>query len=70
MTMRPITDESLQEWLAIEALNRPTPDQVAAWWRWYYSWPENEPTSRPLATAVADPCVTDPIESREPPAQA
>ena len=37
----------LAEWRQIEAKYRMTPDQIAAWWAWFYCWPE--------AGGVADP---------------
>lgn len=45
--MRPTTKLTLEELREAEAATRMTPEQVAAWWAWFYCWPE--------AGGVADP---------------
>ena len=52
--VRPTTKLTLEELRAAEAATRMTPEQVAAWWAWFYRWPEEGGVADPKARAEAE----------------
>ena len=52
--MRPLIKITPEEWREAEARYRMTPEQVAAWWAWFYRWPEEGGVADPKARAEAE----------------